>query len=105
VAVVVVVEAVAVPGSKISKMSCWGIGGCTSNRAFSAIILWNPIPVPSIIASKHAHPIVEFRAAFAPPLIASVRPVKNLAMTIIPQMLDIIPWTTNPQLQATRRGS
>ena len=54
----------------------------TSKRVFSAIILWNPMPTPSITASKHAHPIAEFRAAFAPPLIASAPPVKNPAMTI-----------------------
>jgi hypothetical protein len=58
------------------------VRGRTSNLVFSAIILWNPIPTPSITASKHAHPIAEFRAAFAPPLIASAPPVKNPAMTI-----------------------
>ncbi len=49
---------------------------------FSAIILWNPIPTPSITASKHAHPIAEFRAAFAPPRIANAPPVKKPAITV-----------------------
>jgi hypothetical protein len=48
---------------------------------FSAIILWNPIPTPSITANRHAHPIAEFRAAFAPPLIARAPPVKKPAIT------------------------
>jgi hypothetical protein len=54
----------------------------TSSRVFSAIILWMPMPTPSITASKHAHPIAEFRAAFIPPLTARAPPVKNPAMTI-----------------------
>jgi hypothetical protein len=54
----------------------------TSNLVCSAIILWKPIPTPSMTASKHAHPIAEFRAAFAPPRIAKAPPVKKPAMTI-----------------------
>jgi hypothetical protein len=54
----------------------------TSNLVFSAIILWNPIPTPSITAKKHAHMIAEFRAAFIPPLIASAPPVKKPAITV-----------------------
>jgi hypothetical protein len=48
-----------------SRIRAWARGNRkhTSNRVFSAIILWNPIPTPSITASKHAHPIAEFRAA------------------------------------------
>jgi len=58
-----------------------GGGGCgTSSRVFSAIILWNPIPTPSITANKHAHPIAEFLAALYPPLMASAPPVKNPAI-------------------------
>jgi hypothetical protein len=53
----------------------------TSNRVFSAIILWKPIPTPSITASRHAHPIAEFLAAFAPPRMARAPPVKKPAMT------------------------
>ena len=48
----------------------------------SAIILWNPIPTPSITANKQAHPIAEFRAAFAPPRIANDPPVKKPAITV-----------------------
>lgn len=33
-------------------------------------------------ASSIAHPIAEFRAAFAPPRIAKAPPVKNPAMTV-----------------------
>lgn len=55
--------------------------GLTSNLVFSAIILWNPIPTPSITARKHAHMIAEFRAAFIPPLIASAPPVRKPAIT------------------------
>jgi hypothetical protein len=58
------------------------MGAHTSSRVFSAIILWKPIPTPSITASKHAHPMAEFLAALYPPLIASAPPVKNPAMTI-----------------------
>jgi hypothetical protein len=56
--------------------------GPTSNRVFSAIILWNPIPTPSITANKHTHPIAEFLAALYPPLMASAPPVKNAAITV-----------------------
>jgi hypothetical protein len=48
---------------------------------FPAMTLFNPIPTPSITASKQAHPIAEFLAALTPPLTASAPPVKNPAMT------------------------
>lgn len=54
----------------------------TSNRVCSAIILWNPIPTPSITARNIAHMIAPFLAAFRPPLIAKEPPVKNPAMTV-----------------------
>lgn len=54
----------------------------TSNLVFSAIILWNPIPTPSMTANKQAQPIAEFLAAFNPPLTARAPPVKNPAITI-----------------------
>jgi hypothetical protein len=66
----------------------------TSSRVFSAIILWNPIPTPSITASKHAHPIAEFLAALYPPLIANAPPVKNPAITV-KLSAPAIPWQTN----------
>jgi hypothetical protein len=53
----------------------------TSNRVFSAIILWKPIPTPSMTASKQAHAIAEFE----PPsslLALPAHPVKNPAMTV-----------------------
>lgn len=53
----------------------------TSNLVFSAIILWNPIPTPSITASRHAQPIAEFLAALKPPRTANAPPVKKPAMT------------------------
>lgn len=53
----------------------------TSNLVLSAIILWNPIPTPSITAKKQAHIMAEFRAALIPPRIASAPPVKNPAIT------------------------
>lgn len=59
-----------------------GFSFLTSSLVFSAIILWNPIPTPSMTASKHAHPIAEFLAAFSPPLTANAPPVKNPAMTV-----------------------
>lgn len=76
------VEEVVVPWEEISKSIKGKNGAPTSSRVFSAIILWKPIPTPSITASKHAHPIAEFLAALYPPLIASAPPVKNPAMTI-----------------------
>jgi hypothetical protein len=69
-------------GKRLVKVKMGKIGGLTSSRVFSAIILWNPIPTPSITASKHAHPIAEFLAALYPPLIASAPPVKNPAITV-----------------------
>lgn len=54
----------------------------TSKRVFSAIILWNPIPTPSITAKKQAHIIAEFLAAFIPPRTARAPPVKNPAITV-----------------------
>ena len=54
--------------------------GCVSNRVFSAIILWKPIPTPSMTANKIAHPIAPFRTAFGPPRTASAPPVKKPAM-------------------------
>lgn len=56
-------------------------GGLTSSLVFSAIILWNPIPTPSITPKKMAHMIAEFLAAFIPPRMASAPPVKKPAMT------------------------
>lgn len=53
----------------------------TSNLVFSAIILWNPIPTPSITARKTAHIMAEFLAAFRPPRIANDPPVKKPART------------------------
>lgn len=78
--VVAVVEAEEQCVSWVSLREAWSF--LTSNLVFSAIILWNPIPTPSITASKHAHPIAEFLAAFSPPLTAKAPPVKNPAMTI-----------------------
>lgn len=78
------VEDYATAGKPVFPVSDGGAcgGSGTSRRVFSAIILWNPIPTPSITARRHAHPIAEFRAAFAPPLIARAPPVKNPAMTV-----------------------
>lgn len=66
-------------------------GNRTSNRVFSAIILWNPIPTPSITASRQAHPIAEFLAALYPPRTASAPPVKNPAITT--QILAMCPYS------------
>lgn len=57
-----------------------GGGGGSSNFVFSAIILWNPMPTPSMTANKMAHPIAPFRIARGPPRTASEPPVKNPAM-------------------------
>lgn len=54
--------------------------GCVSNLVFSAIILWKPIPTPSMTASRIAHPIAPFLTARGPPRTASAPPVKNPAM-------------------------
>jgi len=66
----------------MGALSDCGGGGGRSNLVFSAIILWNPIPTPSITAKKHAHMIAEFRAAFIPPLIARAPPVRKPAITV-----------------------
>lgn len=59
-----------------------GDGGKGGARAvFPAIILWKPIPTPSMTPKSTAQPIPEVRAAFLPPLIANEPPVKNPAMT------------------------
>ena len=57
-----------------------GGGGGSSNRVFSAIIRWNPIPTPSMTASKIAHPIAPLRIARGPPRTANAPPVKNPAI-------------------------
>ena len=54
----------------------------TSNRVCSAIILWNPMPTPSITARNIAHIIAPFLAALMPPRIAKDPPVKNPAITV-----------------------
>ncbi len=59
---------------------CCGGGGGNSNLVFSAIILWKPIPTPSMTASKIAHPIAPFRIALGPPRTANAPPVKKPAM-------------------------
>jgi len=51
-----------------------------SNLVFSAIILWKPIPTPSMTASRIAHPIAPFLTARGPPRTASAPPVKNPAI-------------------------
>ena len=71
-----------VPGDKVSEAFKGRLEIRTSSRVFSAIILWNPIPTPSMTASKHAHPIAEFLAALYPPLMANAPPVKNPAITV-----------------------
>jgi hypothetical protein len=77
----------------------------TSSLVFSAIILWNPIPTPSITASKTAHPIAEFLAALKPPLIASAPPVKNPAMTATRLEINVSQASTNTvQGQKSRTG-
>ena len=62
--------------------ACCGGGGGKSNLVFSAIILWNPIPTPSITASNTAHPIAEFLAARTPPRTAREPPVRKPAITV-----------------------
>jgi hypothetical protein len=54
----------------------------TSNLVLSAIILWKPIPTPSMTAKRQAQPIAEFRAALTPPLTAKAPPVKKPAITV-----------------------
>lgn len=68
-------------------------GKRTSNRVFSAIILWIPIPTPSITAKRIAHPMAEFLAAFIPPLMASEPPVKKPAITNTHQTSAFHPHT------------
>ena len=57
-------------------------GRNTSNRVCSAIVLWKPIPTPSITASSRAHTIAPFRAALNPPRMANEPPVRKPAMTV-----------------------
>lgn len=59
---------------------CVGGGAGGSNFVFSAIILWNPMPTPSITANRIAHPIAPFLMALGPPLTANAPPVKNPAI-------------------------
>jgi hypothetical protein len=51
-----------------------GIGGGGSSFVFSAIMRWNPMPTPSMTASRMAHPMAPLRIAFAPPRTASEPP-------------------------------
>lgn len=57
-----------------------GGGGGISSLVFSAIILWKPIPTPSITAIKMAQPIAPFRIALGPPLTAKEPPVRKPAI-------------------------
>lgn len=67
-------------GANLPSLPLLGGGGGSSSFVFSAIILWKPIPTPSMTASRMAHPIAPFRIARGPPLTASAPPVKNPAM-------------------------
>lgn len=69
----------AVAGRRPSLPSLGG-GGGISSLVFSAIILWKPIPTPSMTASRTAQPIAPLRMALGPPRTASAPPVKNPAM-------------------------
>lgn len=53
----------------------------TSSFVLSAIILWKPIPTPSMTPKKTAHMMAEFLAAFTPPRTAKEPPVKKPAIT------------------------
>lgn len=53
-----------------------------SNLVFSAIILWKPIPTPSMTARRHAQPMAALRAALKPPRTAREPPVKKPAITV-----------------------
>lgn len=59
-----------------------GRGRPTSSFVLSAIILWKPIPTPSITAKKTPHMMAEFRAALNPPRMARAPPVQKPAMTV-----------------------
>lgn len=58
-----------------------GAGGM-SNLVFSAIMRWNPMPTPSMTASRTAQPMALFRAWRSPPRTASEPPVKKPAITV-----------------------
>jgi len=90
----------ATAGKPVPPVSAGG-GGCgTSNRVFSAIILWNPIPTPSITASRQAHPIAEFLAALYPPRTARAPPVKNPAMmALYGSSFFLIPFTAQSNVE------
>jgi hypothetical protein len=57
-----------------------GGGGGSSKRVFSAIILWKPMPTPSMTAKRMAQPIAPFLIALGPPRTARAPPVKKPAM-------------------------
>lgn len=67
-----------IPRPSIIDCSCGGGGG--SNRVFSAIMRWKPMPTPSMTASRIAQPMAPLRTALAPPRTASEPPVKKPAM-------------------------
>lgn len=54
----------------------------TSSFVLPAIIFWNPMPTPSMTASKTAQPIAPFRICLGPPRTASAPPVKKPAMML-----------------------
>ena len=66
--------------SVVSKLSSVA---STSSLVLSAIILWNPMPTPSMTAKRHPQAIAELKAARRPPLMARAPPVKNPAITMI----------------------
>ena len=69
----------AVAGRRPSLPSLGG-GGGISSFVFSAIILWKPMPTPSMTASRTAQPMAPLRMALGPPRTASAPPVKKPAM-------------------------
>jgi hypothetical protein len=55
-------------------------GRLTSSFVAPANIFWNPIPTPSMTASRMAQLMAPFLAALYPPRIANAPPVKKPAI-------------------------
>lgn len=66
--------------SQMMMFALWQEDNRTSSFVLSAIILWKPIPTPSMTARKTAHMMAELRAALTPPRTAREPPVKKPAI-------------------------
>lgn len=76
---------------RVSVLSrCTFAGELTSSFVAPANIFWNPMPTPSMTASRMAQLMAPFLAALYPPRIASEPPVKKPAICVVLDRASVI---------------